>query len=53
MKPLKKTVSISLDYPVLEKTRELAENEDRSLSIYINQVLKAHLEHLARKKNEA
>ena len=44
MKPLKKTVSISLDYPVLEKVKELAEQEDRSLSSYINLVLREHLE---------
>ena len=50
MKPLKKTVSITLDDPVLEKVRELAEYDDRSLSSYINQVLKAHLEHLAADK---
>lgn len=49
MKPMKKTVSISLDYPVLEKVRELAEYEDRSLSSYINLVLREHLE---RKQNE-
>ena len=44
MKPLKKTVSIPLDDPVLEKIRELAEYEDRSLSSYINLVLREHLE---------
>ena len=50
MKPLKKSVSITLDDPVLEKVKELAEYEDRSLSSYINQVLKAHLEQ--KKKSE-
>ncbi len=44
MKPLKKTVSISLDEPVLEKVKELAEHQDRSLSSYINLVLREHLE---------
>lgn len=44
MKPLKKTVSITLDHPVLEKVKELAEYEDRSLSSYINLVLREHLE---------
>lgn len=48
MKPLKKSVSIVLDIPVLEQTRQLAEAEDRSLSSYINLVLKAHLERIAR-----
>lgn len=50
MKPLKKSVSITLDGPVLEQIQALAERDDRSLSSYINQVLKAHLEALDRKK---
>ena len=50
MKPLKKSVSIVLDIPVLERVRQLAELDDRSLSSYINQVLKAHLEGLDQKK---
>ena len=44
MKPLKTKISITLDLPVLEQVRLLAEEEDRSLSSYINLVLKAHLE---------
>ena len=44
MKPLKTKVSITLDMPVLEQTKRLAQTEDRSLSSYINLVLKAHLE---------
>ena len=44
MKPLKKSVTITLDLPVLDQTRLLAEEEDRSLSSYINLVLRAHLE---------
>lgn len=43
MKPKKKTISITLDYPVLERIKELAERDDRSVSSYINQILKAHL----------
>lgn len=46
MKPLKKSVSITLDQPVLERVQALAEKDDRSLSSYINQLLKAHLESL-------
>ena len=46
MKPLKESVSITLDEPVLQAVRVLAEQDDRSLSSYINQVLKAHLERL-------
>ena len=44
MKPLKKSVSITLDEPVLEQIKQLAEYEDRSLSSYINLVLRDHLE---------
>lgn len=50
VKPLKKSVSITLDMPVLEQIQTLAEREDRSLSSYINLVLKAHLEDLEKKK---
>ena len=46
MKPLKTKVSVTLDDPVLERVKILAEEEDRSLSSYINLVLKAHLERL-------
>lgn len=50
MKPMKKTISISLDYPVLDKVKELAEYEDRSVSSYINLVLREHLEKLEKKQ---
>ena len=46
MKPLKKSVTITLDEPILEQTKRLAEREDRSLSSYINLLLKAHLERM-------
>ena len=51
MKPLKTKVSITLDEPILNKIQKLAEEEDRSLSSYINLVLKAHLAALERKEN--
>ena len=44
MKPLKTAISITLDIPVLEEIKLLAEKEDRSLSSYINLVLREHLE---------
>ena len=50
MKPLKTKVSLTLDGPILEQIQALAEREDRSLSSYINLVLKAHLEALEKKK---
>ena len=46
MKPLKEKISITLDNDLLEKIREKAEADDRSLSQYINIVLKKHLESL-------
>lgn len=52
MKPTKKTVSVSLDYTVLDKVKELAEYNDRSVSSYINLVLREHLERLEKKKKE-
>ncbi len=50
MKPIKTSVSITLDDPVLCKIKSLAEREDRSLSSYINLVLRAHLEKLDQKE---
>jgi len=44
MKPLKTKVSITLDMEILEKLRLLAEEDDRSLSQYINLVLKQYIE---------
>lgn len=50
MKPLKQKISITIDSDVLEKIREKAEYDDRSLSQYINLVLKKHLEEEENKK---
>ena len=44
MKPLKEKVSITIDDDVLKQLRELAEADDRSLSQYINLVLKQHID---------
>lgn len=43
MKPLKEKISITIDNDILEKIRIKAENDDRSLSQYINLVLKEHI----------
>ena len=43
MKPLKEKISITLDSQILYEVRELSEEDDRSLSQYINLVLKEHL----------
>lgn len=52
MKPLKTKISITLDGPIHEKVKELAEYNDRSVSSYINLVLREHLERLEKKKQE-
>lgn len=43
MRPLKQKISITLDEDIIEKIKVLAENDDRSLSQYINLILKEHL----------
>lgn len=43
MKPLKEKVSITLDNDIIIKIRELADEDDRSFSQYINKVLKDYL----------
>ena len=40
MKPLKEKVSITLDENIVQRIKELAEDDDRSFSQYINMVLK-------------
>lgn len=50
MKPLKVSVSITLDEDIIEQIKLLAEEDDRSFSQYINMVLKSHLEQ--QKQNE-
>lgn len=52
MKPLKERVSLTLDWDVLEKVREEAEKDDRSLSQYINIVLKEHIKKLSQNENK-
>ena len=50
MRPLKQKVSITLDEDMVEKLKILAEDADRSLSQYINLVLKEHLKSLSQKQ---
>lgn len=50
MKPLKQKISITIDSDILEKMKQKAEYDDRSLSQYINLVLKKHLEEEENKK---
>lgn len=49
MKPLKEKISITIDSQILIEIRELAEEDDRSLSQYINLVLKEHLKNIKEK----
>ena len=43
MKPLKSKVSITLDSDMIAQLKELAENDDRSFSQFINMILKEYL----------
>lgn len=43
MRPLKEKISITIDSDVLEIVRDEAERDDRSLSQYINIILKEHI----------
>ena len=50
MKPLKERISITIDSDLLEKLREIADEDCRPLSQYINLVLRKHVEELEKKK---
>ncbi len=51
MRPLKEKVSITLDSDLLDKIKYEAEKDDRSLSQYINMVLKRHINRISHKEN--
>ena len=51
MKPLKEKISITIDNDLLVKLKENAEYDDRSLSQYINIVLKQHIQELENKRS--
>lgn len=53
MKPLKERVSLTIDNDLLEKLRYEAERDDRSLSQYINLVLRRHINGLERGSKDA
>lgn len=50
MRPLKTKVSITLDTEIIEAIKDLAEQDDRSFSQYINLALKEHLKALQEKQ---
>lgn len=43
MKPLKEKISITIDNDILSQLKDEAEKDDRSLSQYINLILKQHI----------
>ena len=49
MKPLKEQISITVDSDILEKARELAEQDERSLSQFINIALKDYVKKIENK----
>lgn len=49
MKPLKTKVSITLDSDLVEKVKQLADDNERPFSQYINLVLRRHLRALEAK----
>ena len=48
MRPLKEKISITIDSDLLEKLREKADEDDRSLSQYINLILKSYIHAIER-----
>lgn len=52
MKPLKSQLSLTIDNDILEQLRAMAEEDDRSLSQYINRVLRAHVKEVSEKKED-
>ncbi len=50
MRPLKDKISITIDNDLLEKIRQMAEEDDRSLSQYINIVLREHIKNKDKKE---
>lgn len=51
MKPLKEKISITVDSDILEIIRKKADEDERSLSQYINLILKQHLNNIENWKN--
>ena len=51
MKPLKTKISITIDSDIVESLKSLAEEDDRSLSQYINIILKDHVKKRTKNNN--
>lgn len=43
MKPLKTKISITLDTELIEAVKQLAEQDDRSFSQYVNLIIKEYI----------
>ena len=52
-KPLKEKVSITIDGDLIEEIRYLAEEDSRSVSQYINMVLRSHVKRVKQRKTSA
>ena len=52
MKPLKEKISITIDSTLLEILRREAEEDERSLSQYINLILSRHIKAQSTNDNE-
>ncbi|MBR6050439.1 MAG: toxin-antitoxin system protein [Clostridia bacterium] len=50
MKPLKEKISITIDGDILEQAKREAEDQDRSLSQFINIILKEYFRKTEEKK---
>ena len=51
-RPYKSKVSISLDEDVIEIVKDLAEEDDRTFSSYINMILRRHIRSLEIEKEK-
>ncbi|MBQ9092140.1 MAG: ribbon-helix-helix protein, CopG family [Anaerotignum sp.] len=51
MRPLKQKVSVTLDEDIVKRVKELADEEQRSFSQYVNLVLTEHLKNLDKNEN--
>lgn len=48
MRPLKESINITLDTDILEQIKVLAKDCDRSVSQYVNFVLKNHIKRVSK-----
>ena len=51
MRPLKQKVSVTLDEDIVKRVKELADEEQRSFSQYVNLVVTEHLKKIDKNEN--